>query len=220
MDIEYGSFHWIIAKNDLKIQDLFQPIFLLAIIERRWLKFFAIDTSNDEDFDFVPFSFLNMPKEFLRFGSKPFDMPIHKIEDLLIFDAFDYNYLINNYDQVSGEIVLLDDENEIKKNNRNLMKCDDENLIGNFMSAFYGKKNFPSIILFVGKYASLLFVIDQEYFASFTPFYLDKYGCPDIGYKRAQPLFLNDEKYERFIDTILSGDFANFLLPISRLMNR
>lgn len=43
------------------------------------------------------------------------------------------------------------------------------------------------------------------------PFYLDKFGCTDVGYKRNQPLFLNENRYERIIDQILSGDFSNGL---------
>lgn len=37
------------------------------------------------------------------------------------------------------------------------------------------------------------------------------YGCTDIGYKRNQHLFLNEEWYERVMDEILSGDFSNDL---------
>ena len=180
------------------------------LAERYKVKF----TTIDENFEFKPFSFINLPKEFLRLSLKPFDLPIIHSKDILLFNMLDYNYLINNYDEISGDILDNYEESNIKKNKKNLVSSKNGS-ISDIFSIFYSKKHYPSMIMFVGKYASNIVVVDQDYYASFNPFYLDKYGCPDIGFKRSQPLFFNEERFERFVDTILSGEFTNSLHRIS-----
>lgn len=169
-----------------------------------------------KEFEFKPFTFLDLPKQFLSFAAPPFNFHIEKIEELSFFNLIDYNYLINNYDELTGQISHLNIEEELKRNSMNLCSCD-ENLIKFFLESFFARRHQPSIILFVKKYASQVFLIDQGYFADLSPFYLDKYGCNDIGYKRSQPLFFNEEKYEKLIDTVLSGDFSYSLIDLSVL---
>ena len=36
-----------------------------------------------------------------------------------------------------------------------------------------------------------------------------EYGCTDIGSRKRLPLFLNEERFDRVMDQILSGDFSN-----------
>ena len=158
------------------------------LAERYKVKFTAID----EDFEFKPFSFMSFPKEFIRLSQKPFDLPIIHSKDILLFNILDYNYLISKFDEISGEILENDEENNIKKNKKNLLSIK-KGVINDIFSIFYSKKHYPSVIMFVGKFASNIIVIDQDYYSSFNPFYLDKYGCTDIGFQRSQPLFLNEE---------------------------
>lgn len=194
-------------KNIIDWDEILSPT---NLAERYKVKF----TTIDEDFELKPFSFMSLPKEFLRLSQKPFGLPIERSRDVLLFNILDYNYLINNYDEISGEITEKDEDKNVKKNKKNLVSSK-KGTISDILSIFYGKKHYPSVLLFVGKYASNVVVIDQDYYASFNPFYLDKYGCPDIGFKRSQPLFLNEERYERFVDKILSGEFTNLLHRIS-----
>ena len=181
-----------------------------SLAERYNVKF----TTIDDDFEFKPFSFISLPQEFLRLNLEPFNLPITRQRDVLLFNILDYNYLINNYDEISGEILDKDEESIIKKNKKNLVSSEN-GAISDIFSIFYSKKYYPSVVLFVGKYSSNVVVVDQDYYATFNPFYLDKYGCPDVGFKRSQPLFFNEERYEKFVDKILSGEFTNSLNPIS-----
>lgn len=155
-----------------------------------------------------PFTFMNFPKEFLRFSESPFEFPVEKVEDLYLFNISDYNYLIDHY----GEIENI--ENEKKKNKKNLIQCDDS-FFYDFVRLFYGSRHSPSLIIAIAKYASQIFLIDGNYIAFLDTFYLDKYGCTDISYLRSQLLYFNDERYERTVDLILSGDFAYSLKSLS-----
>ncbi|KAK8880615.1 hypothetical protein M9Y10_003297 [Tritrichomonas musculus] len=166
----------------------------------KW-KFESID-----NFEFKPFSFMKFPEQFLHFGKAPFKFDIEFTDKISLFDIFDYNNLINKYDELSGEIVQ-DEEEKMMVNEKNIVSCDNSSL-NPLLNSFYGKKFYPSVLMFVSSYASQILLIDQSKVAFLDPFYIDKYGCADIGYQRGQPLFFNEEKYKRFIDTILSGDFA------------
>lgn len=168
----------------------------------------TIDINKDEEFEFKSFSFLNLPKEFLRLFMPPFNLPIEKVEKTNLFNMFDYNYLINNYDEISGEIIIDDHEVEKKKNLSNLFSCEIESLRP-FLDTFFTPRLSPSIIMFIGKYASKVIIVCDSFIGELPTFYLDKYGCIDVGFKRSQPLFLNEEKFEKCVDMILSGDFAN-----------
>lgn len=68
--------------------------------------------------------------------------------------------------------------------------------------------NFPSFYMFVGQHASRVVVIYERYRIDMIPFYLDMFGSPDIEFSRHRPLMLNEERYERLIDEIISGDFT------------
>lgn len=78
----------------------------------------------------------------------------------------------------------------------------------------YSRKVFPTVLLYISCQASQLVVIDQDCCSEMKTFYMDKYGAIDIGYQRNQPLILNEQRYEKFIDEILSGEFANNLEPL------
>ena len=54
-------------------------------------------------------------------------------------------------------------------------------------------------------------LIEGPNLAFLDVFYLDKYGCTDIGYKRSQPLFLNEELLDKWFDYVPSGNFASFM---------
>ena len=96
------------------------------------------------------------------------------------------------------------------KKNINAYRFDNEEL--NFHLLFkHTKRAYPSVWLFVGKAASKVVITNMGKIGVLKPFYLDRFGCSDIGFKRGQPLFLNEERYERIMDEILSGDFSRYL---------
>lgn len=72
-------------------------------------------------------------------------------------------------------------------------------------------KFYPTVLLFIGKSASSVIVIDGYKKVSLKPFYLDNFGCTNIGFIRNKPLFLYEEKYSRVTDLILSGDFSFYM---------
>lgn len=98
---------------------------------------------------------------------------------------------------------------KIKKKNLFFIEDEEESIA--FMETNFGLRHYPSLIFFIGKYASQIFLIIDSFVAILNTFYLDKYGCTDVDHKRSQPLFFNEERYEKFVDLILSGDFANSL---------
>ena len=192
--------------NTMAMQDIIDWDEVLSpsnLSERYEYKFANID----DEIEFKPFSFMKLPKQFLHLAKSPFNLPIEKTETLSLFNLIDYNYLIRNYDNASGEIKNVVIDEEINKNKRNLATCEPRFLY-DFLHAFYGKRHYPSVVIFTGKFASQVFLVVDDYFASLNPFYVDKYGCNDVGYKRSQPLFLNEERCDRLIDLVLSGDFA------------
>lgn len=164
------------------------------------------------DFQFKPFSFMKFPKQFLRFACEPFKFNIQSTENASLFSIIDYNYLINNYDELSGEIVQ-DENMEMMKNKKNLVNCDSFTY-KSVLKSFYGKKFYHSVLIHLASSASQIIIVDQSNSAILDTFYLDKYGCTDIEYERSQPLFFNEEKYKKLIDVVLSGDFAYHLKKI------
>ncbi|KAK8888327.1 hypothetical protein M9Y10_039394 [Tritrichomonas musculus] len=156
------------------------------------------------DFEFKPFIFAKLPKEFIRFGEAPYNFPVDQTHNLSIFNLLNYNLLIQNYDDFDEciENDLPDkymDELKINSSNRNE---------ASFIRAKYSGKNYPSVLLYIGSKASSLAVFSEGNLIFLRPFYLDRYGCADIGYVRNQPLFLNEDRYDRFMDEVLSGDFS------------
>lgn len=166
---------------------------------------------DDGEFEFAPFTFDPLPREFIRFAQAPFNFPVDQTREFSLFSLLDYNWQIQSYD-----------EHEHKHEDKNSIVVDYKSRItrstkGGRQNAFlymnYSRKNYPSVLLCIGMYASTLIVIDESRITFLRPFYLDRYGCTDEGYRRNQPLFLNEDRYERFIDQILSGDFSNDLQP-------
>ncbi|OHT13519.1 hypothetical protein TRFO_16279 [Tritrichomonas foetus] len=70
------------------------------------------------------------------------------------------------------------------------------------------------LAMFTCRFASMIMLISSHAMGILPPFYLDKYGNPDHGYDRGQPLFFNDEKYEKLNDMILSGEFTSIIKPL------
>lgn len=192
------------VSSDLAIDiiDWDEVLSSLNLIQRYGFKLNSIDFEKGEEFDFKPFTFSNLPKEFLRFCEKPFCFPVEKIYDYFYFNMLDYNYLINHYDEVSGEIINDNEDDVINNYKNNLFNCN---------VTFFGKKHSPALFLYIGKDASQVALIEGPNLALLDVFYLDKYGCTDIGYKRSQPLFLNEELLDKCFDSVLSGNFASFL---------
>ena len=165
---------------------------------------------NVEEFEFRQFTFTKLPKEFLRFSQKPFNLPVDKTHVASLFRILDYNYMIKNYDDFADEEIEKDEEAYQKE----FQIVDEDETFNSFLNKYCVKKNYPTILLFIGAFASDILVTEGNRIVNLRPFYLDKYGCADVGYKRGQPLFLNEERYDRFMDVILSGDFTNELRAI------
>ena len=171
----------------------------------------------DDNIEFKPFSLMNFPREFLKFGGTPYSLPIEKTDEITFLNLTDYNFLIDRYDEISGEIII-DDETENKKTLMNINKLEGIS-VGFSLKTFYSPRNYPSIVMLIGKSASQMYLIDQSFFAFLDPIYIDKYGCQDIGYARSQPLFLSDDKLEKLMEEFLSGDFSYFLYDIERIIH-
>lgn len=164
----------------------------------------TITFSEGREFEFKPFVFMKMPKEFIRFAQSPYNFPIEQTHKLFLINILDYNFMIEHYNE------LEDESQEIAKNERNLLFIDADDIMPS-IAAYFSSKSYPSVLLSIGEAASKVLVVDGRKTVSLHPFYLDRYGCTDIGYTRNQPLFLNDVRYERFMDEVLSGDFSNDL---------
>ncbi|KAK8849983.1 hypothetical protein M9Y10_018577 [Tritrichomonas musculus] len=161
-----------------------------------------------EDFEFKPFVFAPMPKEFIRFVQQPFMFKIDEMNVCSVFNILDYNRLIDEYDE-------FDENGEGQKEENfscSLVILNKTKPTETLKKMFSGK-NYPSLFLSIGRDASTVRVVDGERTCLLRPFFLDKYGCTDVGFKREQPLFLSEEKYERTMDQILSGDFSSNLMP-------
>ncbi|KAK8888725.1 hypothetical protein M9Y10_033459 [Tritrichomonas musculus] len=166
--------------------------------------FKSLNISEGEEFEFKPFIFSKIPKEFLRFSQDPYNFPVDQTHEYSMFNMLDYNYLIKNYNDDDDDNVHINYSDE-------LYKFSKDTKINLFLKSNFSQKNYPSVILFIGCFASDICVIDGNRMVFMRPFYLDRYGCADIGYKRSQPLFLKEERYERVMDEIISGEFTNNL---------
>ena len=169
---------------------------------------YEIEFKNSDEFEFKPFIFSKMPKEFLRFAQEPYNFPVEQTHKNFLFNVLNYNFLIQNYDDLdidNNESKSIDYSNELTSfENKNLKL---------FLYKKISTLNYPSVLLSIGSNASNVFVIDGKRIKYLRPFYMDEYGCTDIGFRRSQPLFLNEERFDRVMDQILSGDFSNGLVP-------
>ncbi|KAK8890666.1 hypothetical protein M9Y10_035450 [Tritrichomonas musculus] len=66
----------------------------------------------------------------------------------------------------------------------------------------------PMLLMIVGKENSKVIILYQKKFVEVKPFYVDADGEPDVGFKREEMLFFNEENYEEAVDCLLSGDFT------------
>lgn len=183
--------------------------------------FTTINVVQNEEFVFKPLFFTKFPKEFLRLSEAPYNLPISEVLNTTMFNILDYNYLIKYYDDFddtnenenntnndneSSKIKSNINNDEEKRYSRAVYTCDNEFLT--FFLNFYGKMHYPSILMFTGVNSSQIFLVDQSQGAALETPYVDKSGCPDINHVRMQPLFLSEERYEKLIEEILSGDFS------------
>ena len=153
-----------------------------------------------EDFELKPFVPSVLPKEFLHFALEPFNFPVELTQKFTVYNLIDYNFLIDNYDDFSVKCDVKKEEKSLTFDSKSLKLS----LIVN-----YNLKHYPSALLLIGKYASRILFITDCFTTSLKPFYLDRYGSPDFEFSRGEPLYLNEERYERFIDDVLSGNFSN-----------
>lgn len=155
-------------------------------------------------FEFRPFVFSPMRKEFIRFHVPPYKFGIEDTSVCSVFNILDYNGMISEYND-------LDDGDFAKKDYSKSLVLFDNFREAATLSKSFSDKNYPSVFLSIGKDASAVRVVDGKRTCFLRPFYVDKYGCTNVGFNREQPLFLNEERYERMMDQVLSGDFSSNL---------
>ncbi|KAK8841018.1 hypothetical protein M9Y10_027855 [Tritrichomonas musculus] len=163
-----------------------------------------------DDFDFRPFIFSKLPKDFLRFAQDPYNFPVEQTRHFTLFNLLNYNRMIQCYNDVD------ETENDSKIDYKeDLLEFNEVNAkeLLSILQKKCSKLNYPSVFLFIGRESSSIAVIDGKRPRILPPFYLDKYGCADVGFQRKEPIFLNEERYDRVIDQILSGDFSNGSQP-------
>ena len=165
---------------------------------------FDVKFKSDKEFEFKPFIFSKMPKEFLRFAQEPYNFPVDQTQKDFTFNVLNYNFLIQNYNEFETE----NDESKTIEYSNELTSYHDKNTKV-FLYKNISVLNYPTVFLFIGSQASNVCVIYGKRIKYLRPFYMDEYGCADIGFKRRLPLFLNEERYDRVMDQILSGDFSN-----------
>lgn len=160
-----------------------------------------------EDFEFKPFVFSPMPKEFIRFAQDPYNFQIDDTSHFRVFNFLDYNKLISDYND-------FDDSENMKDYSKSLLILDNQKPYWTLNKTFK-TKNYPSIFISINRKASSVYVVDGNMMSIMKPFFIDKYDCTNIGFQRSQPLFLNEERYERLMDQVLSGNFSSSLRPFN-----
>ena len=183
------------------------------LFERYNVNFWKI---TDDEFVFKPFIFIQLPEQILQLSLEPYRFPVELTRDITLFNLLDYKYLIkyyNDFDDVDDDNSKIDVP-PIDMSSQ--LHCFGEQNEKYLLLTTKGKKKYPSILLYIGKNASKLIVVYQSYEVALRPFYVDKNGNPDLGYRRNQPLFLKDERLKRSLDAVLSGDFTNYLEPLIR----
>ena len=68
-----------------------------------------------------------------------------------------------------------------------------------------------NIYLMLSKEASAILVTTHFAIGNIEPFYVDSLGNPNISYSTGAPIFFSEDRYEKFIDTVLSGSFCKDL---------
>lgn len=158
------------------------------------------------EFEFKPITIAKLPKEFLRFAQKQYNFPAEKTSFYTIFNLIDYNQMIKSYNDLDE-----DDSNFDYLSNLTCFNDGNANSFHLFARTKFSKLNYSSMLFFIEKEFSNICVVDGKRLRVLRPFYLEKYGCIDIGYEIRGPFFLNEERYDLVIDQILSGDFSNGL---------
>lgn len=194
-----------------------QILSIANLSERFNIKFTTL--APEEEFEFKPFTFAPLPKQFLSLYQEPYKYPIDETHKVFLINLIDYNKLIlsfNDFDEFEEQHETS--ESSMKKKLVQIIHNDDDldlkrGEIEFQLATQFGNFNYPSVFLYVGTDASRVVVVDQANGVYLSPFYLDKHGSPDIGYSRGQPLVLKEEKYERLVEDILSGEYSSYLKP-------
>lgn len=166
---------------------------------------------DNEEFEFKSFTFGQLPKEYLRLAEPPYKFPVELTSKNNFYRLLDYNYLIANYndfDDIEPAKLTEDSETRATIEHSRLVTIDSD-FAPKCLVETFATRNYPEVFLLVGRYASLVVVVENGAMSQLDPFYLDKYVCPDIGHSRGMPLFFKEDKYEKMVDAILSGDFTN-----------
>lgn len=160
----------------------------------------------NEEFNFKPFLFKQLPDEFLKLSQMPYKLPLNSTSSMKVFDILDFNDLIINYDDLSENYNEID----AKKENQRVIDNAEKFMSNYFYSLelLFGNRNYPTVVLQIGDLASDVLVFCQNRYSFLNSFYLDQNGLPDVGFIRHQPLFLNHDDYIKFTDSILSGEFT------------
>ncbi|KAK8845232.1 hypothetical protein M9Y10_021416 [Tritrichomonas musculus] len=83
------------------------------------VKLDCLMNQNRSEFEFKPFVFSSMPKEFLQFALKPYNFKFEAAKQVVLFNFIDYNYLISHNDDFNDAAV--DDDEELEKNQKNIV---------------------------------------------------------------------------------------------------
>lgn len=188
--------------NENEIIDWDEILSTSNLSKRYDVKYTSVDISNNEEFIFKPFVFTKFPKNFLSLYEKPYNIPIDdmRTSTYIFFDIINFNSLIKYYDDFG------DTENETEKFSINYFGVY-HNMIPYLINIFHSLQ-CPTITMLMTNSSPCLYLLNRNYYCSLEPFYVDKFGCPDISHRRNQPLLLNEEIYEKIIDRFLSGDFS------------
>ncbi|KAK8840486.1 hypothetical protein M9Y10_030691 [Tritrichomonas musculus] len=207
--------HFILDEDVTKEEDDiidWDDILEISNLSKRYnVKFTSIDIENGEYFELMPFTFMELPKEFIKLAGSPYNVPLQFSKQISFINLLDYNYHINhfnNFEEVHSNNENNNNENtsEIERFKKLVISCDETALY--ILLSIYAKRVYPSTIMYTGLHNPMTIIIDSKYAGSLLPFYVDKFGFPELNYNRNIPLFLNENNYEMFVDKILSGDFS------------
>ena len=214
-----------VTKEDDDIIDWDDILEISNLSKRYNVKFTSIDIDNGESFELTPFTFMKLPKEFIKLAGSPYNVPLEFTNKISFINLLDYNYLINHFNNF--EEVHSSNENNNNNDNENaeierykklVVSCDENTLV--ILLSIYSKRVYPSTIMYTGIQNPLCLMIDSKYAGFLNPFYVDKFGFTEVNYNRNIPLFLNENNYEMFVDKILSGDFSYDLLTLNDMIQR
>ena len=122
-------------------------------------------------FEFRPFIFSKLPKEFIRFAQDPYNFPVDQTSQVTLFNNLDYNNLILNYNDFNED----DDSSSYTEYLKELTILDHHQNFDLNLKRLFSSQNYPSILLFIGIHASKVKVIYKDKHQELKPFYLYKF---------------------------------------------